>query len=93
MTKTRKPISSAALAASLGAGALTAEIRKSRIGAAIYLSGVISLDELLDTRITAVTHSGRVFIEGERMSVSALEGRGLSVEGRITGVNFGYGKA
>ncbi len=92
MTKKPKRITRAALTASLGLGSLYIEIRKSRLGASLLLSGVLALDEISDTLITVLSHSGRVFLHGERLSASALEGRTLTVYGKITGVELGYAK-
>lgn len=92
MTKKPKRITAAALTASFGLGSLYIEIRKSRLGASLLLSGVLALDEISDTLITVLSHSGRIFLRGERLSATALEGRTLTVYGKITGVELGYAK-
>lgn len=93
MTKTKKRIPLSTIVASLGGGGLYIELKKSRIGAAMVLGGVMRIEELTDTTVAALSHSGRVIISGERLTVSTLEKRTLAVHGRITGVTLSYGKA
>lgn len=92
MTKPKKRIPWEALVRSLGGDSLHIELKKSRLGASMVVGGVMAVDELTDLSVTVVSHSGRVFISGERLTVTALENRTLAVHGRITGVEMSYGK-
>lgn len=92
MSKAKKGISIATLSAGLSSG-LSIEVKKSRLGAVMLISGVMSVEELSDTAVIALSHSGRIFIFGERLTVSALEGRTLAVYGKITGIEMAYGRA
>ena len=90
MPKMKKPMSPSALSLGLGVG-VSVEIKKSRLGAVMLVSGVMSITEISDEFVSALSHSGRIFIFGERLSVSILENRTLSVYGRITGIEMSYG--
>ncbi len=91
MTKAKKAISLATLAPTLAAG-LSIEVKKSRLGAVMLVSGVMLLSELSDGVVSALSHSGRIVITGERLTVSALENRTLAVYGKITGIEMSYGR-
>lgn len=91
MTKAKRRMSLAALSPTLAAG-LSLEMKKSRLGAVMLVSGVISVTELSGEEITLLSHSGRLFIFGERLTVTALESRTLAVHGKIKGVEMSYGR-
>ena len=90
MTKQKKSIPPSAIALSRG---VDLELRKSRLGAALTISGVMSVSELSSDSVAALSQYGRFYIRGERLSVLALENRTLAVYGRVTGIEMTYGKA
>ncbi len=92
MTKERKRISLKTVIASLGSGSFSVELRKSAVGAVMLVSGVLGVGELTEERITLLSHGGRLYIAGDKLSLSALENRTLEIYGRITGLEFSYGK-
>lgn len=69
------------------------EMKKTSRGAVAVISGVMSISEYTAENIELTAHSGRVWILGESLGISVLEGRVIEVYGRITEVKFGYGKA
>ncbi len=71
---------------------IMAEIRKSHGGASIIVSGVIAVEEICDTHISAAAHSGRIEIFGKSLSLTIFEGRSLEVSGIIEEVKLGYGR-
>ena len=79
--------------ASLGEGALSIEIRKSRIGAVLVISGALGIDEYSDERIVVLSHSGRITLLGEGLNMSTLANRAIEIYGKIEGVGIGYGKS
>ncbi len=89
MPKTKKSLSLSALSPGLFAG-VSVEIKKSRLGAVMLVSGVMSISELSDEFVCALSHSGRIFIFGERLTASVLEDRTLAVYGRISGIEMSY---
>lgn len=93
MTRRKKEAVPVSLLTSLGASSLELEVRKSRAGAVMLISGVIGVGELSDREIMVLSHSGRLIIRGERLAISTLERRSLEIYGRVTEVVFGYGKA
>ena len=92
MTKEKKRISLKTVIASLGKGSFSVELRKSAVGSVMLVSGVLGIGELSDERITLLSHGGRLYITGDRLSLSALENRTLEVFGRITGLELSYAK-
>lgn len=93
MTGNKKRLRLSAILSTVSASSFEIEMRKSSRGAVAVISGVMSVSEYTDSSIELLSHSGRVFICGESLGISVLEGRILEVYGRITEVRFGYGKA
>ena len=71
---------------------LSLEIRKTKLGAGVLLSGVIGISELTDSSITVLSHFGRVHFSGECLVLSVFSERTVEIIGKITGVEFSYGK-
>lgn len=63
-------------------------------GGLIYftVSGVRSIADLTATGSEIITDKARIFVSGERISLEVFEGGIVTVGGRITGVEFKYGK-
>jgi len=91
MPKPPKRTDPAALFPSL-VGGMYIEMRKSRIGAYLLVGGVLSLAEISDTAVLIRSHHGALSVFGERLTVSTLKNRTLTVYGRITAVSLGYGR-
>lgn len=91
MPKPPKRTDPSALLPSL-AGGMYIEMRKSRIGAYLLVGGVLSVAEISDTAVSVRSHHGAISVIGERLTVSTLKNRTLTVYGRITAVTLGYGK-
>ena len=72
---------------------LSIEFRKTKMGAVAVVSGVLSVSELTDSSLLLATHSGRVRFVGEGISMSVFSGRTVEILGKITSVEFSYGKA
>ena len=79
MSKVKGGMSLATLSAGLATG-LSIEVKKSRLGAVMLLSGVMSVEALSDTAVTALSHSGRVFIFGERLIERILNAGASGIE-------------
>ena len=62
-------------------------------GVEILASGVIGVKEFSRESVELLTHSGRIFIYGKRLSILVFENGTVEVKGRIEDVRFGYGKA
>ena len=93
MTGKKKMLHPSAFFASLSRSSFHMEIKKSSRGAVAVISGVMSIGEYTESSVEVLSHSGRVNLLGEELSVSLLEGRIVEVYGIITEVRFGYGKA
>lgn len=91
MTKPKTPIPLSAITAGL-CGGISVDLKKSRIGAVMLVTGVVSVDSLSDVQVVALSHSGRVIINGERLTVCVLENKTLAVYGRIISLSLGYGR-
>ena len=73
-------------------GATLAEIRKTARGAVMTVSGVVSLTEVSDLRISLASHSGRISVVGSSLLISVFEGRTVEICGKIEGVELLYAK-
>ena len=88
--KNRRSLSEQILMGS-GTG-LSLEIRKTKLGAAVVILGVLGVEELTGTSAVILSHSGRVRFVGEGLTLSVFSERTVEVIGKITGVEFSYGK-
>ena len=76
----------------LGVSGLSLQMKKTKRGAAVVVGGILSVRSLCEEEICLVSHGGRLTVRGQRLSLSSLENRTLEVFGKITGLEFGYGK-
>lgn len=93
MTGKRKMTRLSAILATASRSAFHIEMRKSSRGAVAVVSGVMSVGEYTEECIEILSHSGRVHLRGNSLTISVLEGRVIEVYGVITEVRLGYGKA
>lgn len=93
MTGKRKMTRLSAILATASRSAFHVEMKKSSRGAVAVISGVMSIGEYTEESIEILSHSGRIHVLGDSLTVSVLEGRVIEVYGVITEVRLGYGKA
>ncbi len=58
----------------------------------MFVSGIIGISDYTCEEITLVSHSGRVNVKGKNMRISIFESNTVELCGKITGVEFVYGK-
>ncbi len=68
------------------------EAERGPSGVEILASGVIGVKEFSRESVELLTHSGRIFIYGKRLSILVFENGTVEIKGRIEDVRFGYGK-
>ncbi len=68
------------------------EAERTPSGVQILASGVIGVKEFSRESVELLTHSGRIFVYGKRLSILVFENGTVEVKGRIEDVRFGYGK-
>ena len=68
------------------------EAERSGGGIEILVSGIIGVKDYCDESVELLSHSGRVFIYGKRLSILVYENGTVQVGGRVESVRFGYGK-
>jgi hypothetical protein len=68
------------------------EAERTASGVVILASGVIGVKEFSRESVELLTHSGRIFIYGKRLSILVFENGTVEIRGRIEDVRFGYGK-
>ncbi len=61
-------------------------------GMCVTVGGVIGVGELSDERILLVSHSARLEVGGEGLSLTVLEGRCAQINGRVREMRLLYGK-
>ena len=93
MTGKQKTIKFASILSSLKSDPLNLEIKKSSRGAVLVASGIMSIGELSDDKITLLSHSGRLVLKGDALGISLLDNKIVEVFGKITEVELSYGKA
>lgn len=71
---------------------ITLEMRKTRIGAELVVTDILSIEEFSDERIVMATHKGRIIIHGTGLMISVFEKRCVEVFGRIERFEMGYGR-
>ena len=93
MIGTKKSLGISEILSSILPSPFHIEMKKSSRGAVAVISGVMSISEYTEGKIEVLSHSGRLMLIGESLSLSVLEGRVVEIFGRITEVRLGYGKA
>ena len=93
MTGKQKTLKFASILSSLKSSPLNLEIKKSSRGAVLVASGIMSIGELEDNKITLLSHSGRLVLKGDSLGISLLDNKIVEVFGKITEVELSYGKA
>ena len=68
------------------------EARRSGTGMQILVSGIIGAKDFSAESLELLSHSGRIFIYGSRLSMMVYENGTVEVTGKIDSVRFGYGK-
>ena len=66
---------------------------KSRGGMTLAIVGITEVTELNSERIILSTRAGNIEVTGERLVLSIFTNKTVEISGRITGVNFGYGRS
>ncbi len=93
MTGNKKRLGFSSILSSISPSSFHIEMKKSSRGAVAVITGVMSISEYTDESIELVAHSGRLWLLGESLGISVLEGRVVEIYGKITEVRLGYGKA
>lgn len=93
MTRGRKRPTLSGILASVSHSTFHIEMKKSSRGAVAVISGVMSIGEYTEHNVELLSHSGRIHLCGDSLTISVLEGRVVEVYGIITEVKLGYGKA
>lgn len=93
MTGNKKRLGFSYILSSISPSSFHIEMKKSSHGAVAVITGVMSISEYTDESIELVAHSGRLWLLGESLGISVLEGRVVEIYGKITEVRLGYGKA
>ena len=92
MTGNKKRVGLSAILSSISPSSFHIEMKKSSRGAVAVISGVMSISEYTEEAVELVAHSGRLWILGNSLGISVLEGRVVEIYGKITEVRLGYGK-
>ena len=93
MTGKSKASGLSALLSTISPSSFHIEMKKSSRGAVAVISGVMSIGEYTEHNVELLSHSGRIHLCGDSLTISVLEGRVVEVYGIITEVKLGYGKA
>ncbi|MBE6533051.1 MAG: hypothetical protein E7676_06095 [Ruminococcaceae bacterium] len=68
------------------------DAERSAFGMTLTVCGVIGVRDFSRESIEILTHTGKVFISGRRLSLSIYENGAVEIKGRVEDVRFGYGK-
>jgi hypothetical protein len=68
------------------------EARRTSKGIELVLCPVVGIEKLSDTEIKLKCHSGKVNVQGKRLTVGVLEGGAVEIIGKVEDISFGYGK-
>ena len=61
-------------------------------GLRIRLSGIVGVNEFSNECVQIKSHSGRVTISGERLSMDVCENNQVEIYGKVLSIGFNYGK-
>ena len=90
MTSNRRRYSRAAILSS--PNQVDIQLRKSGRGAVLLLSSVIGISSLSEEEIVTLTHSGRIRLVGEGLTVYTMEDKSVEISGKITLMKLEYGR-
>ncbi len=68
------------------------EASRSSSGMAVFVSGIIGVENFSDTNIVLMSHGGRVSLSGQRLSLGLYENNTVEISGRVEEMCFKYGK-
>ena len=68
------------------------ECRRVARGMSIDISGIVTVREYSSEKITLVTHKGTISIVGTGLCASSFLNQSVEIFGRVSGIEFGYGK-
>ena len=68
------------------------EVERSPSGIAILVAGIIGVKDFSSESLELLSHSGRIFIYGSRLSIMVYENGTVEIRGKVDSVRFGYGK-
>jgi hypothetical protein len=74
-------------------GSLDIEIKKGQRDASCAVMGVVSVCELSSETVVLLTHRGRISVRGSSLVLIIYDSGIAEVEGRIEGVDLGYGRS
>ena len=61
-------------------------------GLSLMIGGIIGVSELEDGCTELLTHTGRIKVRGNELSLTSFENKSIEIKGRIEGIFFAYGK-
>ena len=92
MTGNSKKTKLATILESIKRSPMCFEVKKTSRGAVLVVSGIMSIGEFTQEHVILLSHSGRLELFGDSLSISVFENRIVEVYGRIMEVKLFYGK-
>ena len=68
------------------------DAERSPFGMTVTVTGVIGVRDFSRESVEILTHTGKIFVSGRRLSLSVYENGAIEINGRVEDVRFGYGK-
>ena len=61
-------------------------------GLSVIVGGIISVTDFSEETVKLAGHSGRVSVNGKRLSMSVFENKNVEIKGRVEEIKFTYGR-
>lgn len=61
-------------------------------GMSIIVGGIISVTDFSDEAVKLASHTGRVAVSGNGLSISVFENKNVEIKGRVKEIKFAYGR-
>lgn len=62
-------------------------------GVSLVIGGIVSITEMSEETVMLASHTGRIHLHGESISLSVFENREIEVKGRIKEIRLVYERA
>ncbi len=61
-------------------------------GMSIIVGGIMSVTDFSEETVSLAGHTGRICVNGKRLSISVFENKNVEIKGRVEEIKFIYGR-
>ena len=61
-------------------------------GVSVIVGGIMSVTDFSEETVSLAGHTGRISVNGKRLSMSVFENKNVEIKGRVEEIKFIYGR-